>query len=124
MSLLETSSSSCFQNLAHSLVTGSELKIAAGHRPFPVQFSTKAAQKFDHNCMKSYRWPIKISAWPAKPKALFLAPMAASQQLWGHVWVVMHHTSASLLAHITCTCIAARMSCLHLAVWLGYLQNH
>ena len=30
-------------------------------------------QKFDHDRMKLYIWPIKISVWPAKPKALFLA---------------------------------------------------
>ena len=32
-----------------------------------------ATQKFDHNCIKLYKCPIKISAWPAKPKALYLA---------------------------------------------------
>ena len=47
-----------------------ELKIAAGHWPFSMQFSTMATQKFDHECIKLYRWPIKISA---KPKTLFLA---------------------------------------------------
>ena len=47
-----------------------EFKIAAGHWPFSVQFSTMATQKFDHDCIKLHSWPIKISAWPAEPKAL------------------------------------------------------
>ena len=28
--------------------------------------------RFDYDCIKLYGWPIKILAWPAKPKALFL----------------------------------------------------
>ena len=35
----------------------------------------------NQNCIKLYRWPIKISAWPAKPKALFSALMSHCRQL-------------------------------------------
>ena len=53
-------------------VRRTELRIAAGHWPFSVQFSTMATQNLIFFCIKLYRWPIKISFWPAKPKALFL----------------------------------------------------
>ena len=52
---------------------GAELKFTAGHWPFSVQFFYNGPLKFGHDCIKLYRWPIKISAWPAKPKALFSA---------------------------------------------------
>ncbi len=60
-----------FQWLIHSLLLAfhTKLKIAASHWPFSVQFSTMATQNL---IMIVYRWPIKISAWPAKPKALYI----------------------------------------------------
>ena len=47
-----------------------------------------------------------------------------STAIWTSSTQTWQNASASLLVHITCTCIATRISCLHLAVWLGYLQNH
>ena len=44
---------------------GAELKITAGPRPFSIQFATLATQNL---IMIVYRWPIKISVWPAKPE--------------------------------------------------------
>ena len=60
-----------------AITSDPERKVAAGHwplyRPFSVQFFTMPTQKIDHDFIKLYRWPIKISAWPSILKALFLA---------------------------------------------------
>ena len=67
-----------------------EFKKAAGHWPFSVQFSTMATQKFDHDYIKVYRWPTKISAWSAKPKALFLALETTNQCMY--TVTVLHYS--------------------------------
>ena len=43
-----------------------ELKITADPWPFFLP-------KIDHDCIKLYRWPIKIIVWPTKPEVLFFS---------------------------------------------------
>ena len=74
-----------------------ELKIAAGHWPFSMQFSTMATtQKFDHVCIKLYKWPIKISA---KRKALlFLALCVCTRVSSSSVSSSLHQYTTQQLA--------------------------
>ena len=70
-----------------------------------------ATQKFDHDCIKLYRWPIKISARPAKPKALFLTLEAVIRDSVTFSWA-----SRSILFQVKARDQNAQLS--------GYLLSH
>ena len=70
-----------------------ELKITAGPRPFSVQFSTMATQKFDYDRIKLYRWPIKISVWPAKPEVLFSALCTRTSYIVAYKHILVYRST-------------------------------